>query len=51
MLDSAALMRLAGNSQLNTDDRLLPEYRMPSLVVQNSDNIAENLSWLNSSKP
>jgi spermidine synthase len=51
VLDSTALRHLAGSSQLNTDDRLLPEYKMPSLVMQKNDNISDNLSWLNARKP
>jgi spermidine synthase len=50
VLDSAALAKMSENAQLNTDDRLLPEYKMPFLEMRNNDNISDNLSWLNGSK-
>jgi spermidine synthase len=47
VLGPPLLRRLAGGSQLNTDDRLLPEYKLPSLVMQKNDPITDNLRWLN----
>jgi predicted membrane-bound spermidine synthase len=48
VLDAKSVRRLAGNSQSNSDDRLLPEFRLPFLVTQKSDNVSENLDWIKS---